>query len=380
MNILITGGAGFIGQHITRKLLADTRAEKITILDNLSPQIHGDAPDIAALSNPKVRFLQADVRDKKALAQAIEGVNFIIHLASETGTGQSMYDITQYSEVNISGTANILDVLTNTKHTVKKVLLASSRSIYGEGRYLCQTHGDVFPGTRLLEDLQAKAFEPKCPVCKGKLTVAPTTEDSNINPISYYALTKRIQEEILQYGVLSGSYDYVILRLQNVYGPGQSLKNPYTGIISIFSNLMKLGKEAINIFEDGEESRDFVYVEDVADAFIKSMFDSNVKNKVMNIGSGKQTTVMEVAETLKKSLNSGIELKISGDFRLGDIRHNFADITEARNNIGFDPKFSFKEGIQKFVDWAKIQEAEKDAYNKSLNEMKEKGLMFSSKS
>lgn len=375
MKVLITGGAGFIGKYCA--MLLREKGHNVSIIDSLSPQIHGDSPDISWMSDNNIQFVKGDVRNIEALKPLVQSAESIIHLVSETGTGQSMYDIDNYTSVNLQGTANLIHVLANEKHDVKRVVLSSSRSIYGEGKYFCEEHGAVFPDSRNEEDLTNGFFELRCPTCSKKAKLVNTTEDSPANPLSYYALTKKIQEEMLTYAAKNHDFTYNILRYQNVYGPGQSLKNPYTGILSIFTNLVKLKKQEINIFEDGEESRDFVFVTDVAAATVRMATDLDIKNQTINIGAGVSTSVMEVAQAIKNYFNSDIELKVSGDYRLGDIRHNIADLTKAKSLIGFEPTVQFQDGIKQFLEWADKEDSGEDLYQKSLSEMKEKGLLKS---
>ena len=373
--VLITGGAGFIGSHIALKLI--DKGYEVIILDNLIEQIHGDEPDCTSplycCIKDKVRFIRADVRDKIALEQALADVDYVIHLAAETGTGQSMYEIKRYVDVNIGGTALLLDLLTNTKHHVRRVIVAESRAIYGEGKYLCPQCGDVYPTERKDEDMAKGVFECLCPRCGGQLTLVATTEDSVIHPSSVYGIGKQVQGQLVHLICKNIGIESVSFRYQNVYGPGQSLTNPYTGILSIFSTRIKNHKE-INIFEDGKESRDFVYIDDVVDATIAGLEVPEANGHVFNIGTGIATDVLTVAETLCKHYGITVPLNVSGNYRLGDIRHNYADITLAKKILGFSPRWSFDAGIKAFCDWVNQQELQTDNYEVSLEEMKQKGL------
>ncbi|WP_071131779.1 SDR family NAD(P)-dependent oxidoreductase [Enterococcus timonensis] len=373
-NVLITGGAGFIGSTIALKLLK--KGYQVTVLDSLSPQIHGENPDNSELYQRikgKVNFIKGDVRNRQDWEKALENQNIIVHLAAETGTGQSMYDIQKYVDINIGGTALLWDILTNKKTAVEKVVVASSRAIYGEGRYHCAKDGDVYPIERRDEDMAKGDFEVKCPICNGEVELVGTTEDSKIHPTSTYGLTKHTQEELSLMIGKSIGIPVVTYRYQNVYGPGQSLKNPYTGILSIFSTIIKNGND-INIFEDGLETRDFVYIDDVADATILGIEKEEANFHSFNVGTGEKTDVLTVAKTLIEKYGIPTEVKVSGNYRLGDIRHNFADISLIHNLLGFTPKVSFDEGIGHFADWVNQQEIEKDNYEASIAEMKEKGL------
>lgn len=373
-NVLITGGAGFIGSTIALKLI--DKGYEVTVLDSLSPQIHGENPDNSELYQRikgKVNFIKGDVRNREDWEVALAGQNVIVHLAAETGTGQSMYDIEKYVNTNIGGTALMWDILTNQKNEVEKVIVAASRAIYGEGRYHCTKDGDVYPTERLDEDMAKGDFEVKCPICGGEVTLLSTTENSKIHPTSTYGLTKHTQEELSLMLGKSIGIPVVTYRYQNVYGPGQSLKNPYTGILSIFSTIIKNGN-AINIFEDGLETRDFVYIDDVADATILGIEKDEANFCSFNVGTGEKTDVLTVANTLIEKYGIPTEVKVSGNYRLGDIRHNFADISLIQEKLGFQPKVSFDEGIGHFAAWVNQQEVEKDNYEASIQEMKEKGL------
>ncbi|MEQ8573006.1 MAG: NAD-dependent epimerase/dehydratase family protein, partial [Fulvivirga sp.] len=303
---------------------------------------------------------------------AISGQNIIVHYAAETGTGQSMYQITKYVDVNVNGTAIMLDMLVNTEHSVKKVILASSRALYGEGKYFSENVGFVYPEARTDENLSKGNFEVTFPG-SNELKLVATDEESKIHPASIYGITKQNQEQMILITCKSLGIAAVSLRYQNVYGSGQSLKNPYTGILSIFSTQIKNGNE-INIFEDGLESRDFVYISDVVEATILAIKSEKANNKIYNVGSGVATNVITVAKTLIRKYNSDVNYKISGNYRLGDIRHNFADLTKVNNELGFVPKVNFEQGISHFVDWVNQQKIEKDLNKEALEEMRRKNL------
>lgn len=374
-NILITGGAGFIGSNIALKLVE--KGMNVTVLDNLSPQIHGDHPEITSPLYKsilkKVTFRKGSVTSKEDWESVIKEQDAIIHLAAETGTGQSMYEIQKYIEVNSGGTALMLDILANTSHQVKKIVIASSRAIYGEGKYKCAEHGIVYPVERLDEDMTKGDFSCKCPECQKVVEILPTTEDSKIHPSSVYGITKQNQEQLVLTVCKSLRIAAVGYRYQNVYGPGQSLSNPYTGILSIFSTRIKNGN-SINIFEDGNETRDFVYIEDVVSATILGLEKDEANNKVYNVGTGIATDVRTVAETLVKFYRKEVPIQISGNYRLGDIRHNFADISKIKSELGFEPQWSFEKGIEAFTNWVDQQEIPEDKYELSIEEMKNKGL------
>jgi len=375
MNILITGGAGFIGSNLSLALI--NKGHSVTVFDNLSTQIHGDSPESSFLYQSiknKTRFIKGDIINKQDWEKALKDQDVIVHLAAETGTGQSMYQIEKYCGVNIGGTALFLDILTNDRSlSVKKVIVASSRAIYGEGKYKDSVGNFFYPEERNANDLANGVFEVRCPVTGHNAQAVATDEESKIHPSSVYGITKQNQEQMVRTVCKSLNIPAVAFRYQNVYGPGQSLSNPYTGILSIFSTLIKNGKD-INIFEDGKESRDFVYIDDVVDATILGIEKDEANYNVYNVGSGVPTDVLTVAETLKQKYKSNISLNIGGNYRLGDIRHNFADLTKIRKDLGFIPQFDFLSGITKFTNWVDSQEVQRSKYEESLNEMKGKGL------
>lgn len=375
--ILITGGAGFIGSNLALALLK--RGHQVTVLDNLSEQIHGKNPEKTSplyLSiKDKVHFIKGTVACRETLQKAIADNTVIVHLAAETGTGQSMYEIQHYTDVNIGATALLLDILTNEKHSVKKVVVASSRAIYGEGKYYNKTKNTfVYPLQRTDNDMQKGDFEVKDPQNHSDvLELVATTEDAIIHPTSVYGITKQVQEQLVMTVCPTIGIAGVAFRYQNVYGPGQSLKNPYTGILSIFSTQIKNGN-GINIFEDGKETRDFVFISDVVDATVLGIEKETANNQVFNVGTGVATDVITVATELSNNYGIQVPITISGNYRLGDIRHNYADITKAKQLLGFEPKVSFKEGLKQFTDWVNTQEVEEDKYQQSIDEMKAKGL------
>ncbi len=373
-NILITGGAGFIGSNLALKLI--DKGYAITVLDNLSPQIHGENPTETSplyLSiKEKVKFILGTVTSEADWKKAIEGQDAIVHYAAETGTGQSMYEVKKYIDVNINGTALLLDLLVNTTHNIKKVVVASSRSIYGEGKYMSKELGAVYPTQRTAEYMDQNDFEVKYPGSSA-LTLVGTDETSKIHPSSVYGITKQNQEQMVLTVCPTIGIAGVAFRYQNVYGPGQSLKNPYTGILSIFSTQIKNGN-GINIFEDGKETRDFVFIDDVVDATILGLEKEEANNEVFNVGTGVATDVLEVANGLIKNYGVDVPVAVSGNYRLGDIRHNYADLTKIKTLLGFEPKVTFEQGLAKFTQWVNTQEVQEDQYQKSIDEMKAKGL------
>lgn len=375
-NILISGGAGFIGSNLALSLIE--KGFQVRVLDNLSPQIHGSNPiETSPLYQSivgKVDFINGTVTSPEDWRRAIYGQDAIIHLAAETGTGQSMYEIKKYCDVNIGGTALLMDLLTNEKHTIKKIVVASSRAIYGEGKYQCALHGTVYPDARISKNMIKGDFECKCPICGKKVQLLPTSEDSKLHPISIYGITKQNQEQIVFASSYAIGIPSVVFRYQNVYGPGQSLSNPYTGILSIFSAQIKRNSN-INVFEDGKESRDFVFIEDAVNATINGLENEMANYKTLNVGYGKSISVEDVARLLIETYNSKTGIYISGNFRLGDIRHNYADILRMKEILGFAPKWEFAKGIIKFAEWVNKQQITDDGLSNSFIELKERGLL-----
>lgn len=377
MKVLITGGAGFIGQRLAKMLLG--QGADVCILDNFNHQVHS-YDELPENLKARVQLIKADIRDREALKLALDSADKVVHFAAETGTGQSMYEIERYFSVNVQGTANLLDLLQNDTagSKVNSIIVASSRAIYGEGAYRCKEHDTVYPDQRKQQSLLDGQFDPICPHCHGSITLLPTPEDAPFKPMSVYGLTKQVQEQALLMFAQTKGINGFGLRYQNVYGPGQSLKNPYTGILAVFSNLARQN-QAIEIYEDGVESRDFVYIDDIVDATLQCINFSGHFVGALNVGSGHATSVLKVAEEIKEFFNSKSIITVSGAFRMGDIRHNMADLHLVNTVLGFEPKVNFKEGLNRFLSWAVQQpEEDKSAYARSANELVAKGLMSNS--
>jgi dTDP-L-rhamnose 4-epimerase len=374
--ILITGGAGFIGTHLSRRLLA--LGYRVRVLDTLSAQVHGEVPTgVDWLVAGDVEFFRGSVTSPADLTRALADVDHVVHLAAETGTGQSMYEVARYCEVNSMGTALLFDVLGRMDgHQVKRVLLTSSRSVYGEGAYRCDACGaeHVYPGARQAAQLRAHAWEPLCPHCSAPLVAVATTERDAVRPASIYAATKFAQEDLVRIACDSMGLGYAIFRLQNVYGEGQSLKNPYTGILSIFSTRIRRGMQ-LPIFEDGKETRDFVHVSDVVEALVAGLRSEAPVNDVLNVGSGIGTSVEEVARELTVALGCTPDVKVTGQFRLGDIRHNFADVSRLEAALGVKPQVSLREGLSRFAEWVKTQPLPEDRLEQANKELVDRKLM-----
>lgn len=363
--ILITGGAGFIGSH-----LADLLIEKnydVHVLDNLDPQVHGTQQKIPEYLNPEVKFIQGDVRDKKTVVRALEDVDAVFHLAAKVGVGQSMYEIEKYTDVNNVGTAVLMEALI--ENPVRKLVVASSMSIYGEGLYVDDTGKSYMNCHRKRSDLQEHRWE----LYKNEKTLKPipTPEEKAPELSSVYALSKYDQEKLCLITGQAYHVPTIALRLFNVYGTRQALSNPYTGVLAIFSSRLLNGNSPL-IFEDGMQQRDFIHVKDVARAFVAAM-ESDVSNEVFNVGSGNHYTIKYIAEKLAKVMGKEIDPKISGQYRVGDIRHCFSDISKMKSMLNFEPEVDFEEGLAEMADWLEKQTASDDV-DKASKELEKRGL------
>lgn len=372
--VLITGGAGFIGSRLAKRFTEDGAA--VTVLDALIPQVHGSDPEasssVIALRDTAT-LMRGTVSSRDDLRRAVDGADVVVHLAAETGTGQSMYEIDRYTETNVGGTSKLLEVLAEEGNAVKRLVVASSRSIYGEGSYRTVDGRIVHPPQRSDTDMARGDFEVRMQG-EGAIVSVPTEENARLHPSSVYGITKHAQEALVMTIAPTLDIEPVALRYQNVYGPGQSLSNPYTGILSIFSSLIRQGNE-INIFEDGHESRDFVYIDDVVTATYLAATTSGVGGAVLNVGSGVGTTVHEVVAALFEAFGSTVPTRVSGNYRLGDIRHNVADTTRLRERLGFVPETSFREGVHRFAEWVMSEPVGADSYQHALNEMASRNLL-----
>ncbi|MCA9921180.1 MAG: SDR family NAD(P)-dependent oxidoreductase [Anaerolineales bacterium] len=369
-HILITGGAGFIGSHLADALLI--QGHQVTVLDNLLPQVHGISSERPNYLHKDVNLIVGDVRNAEVVERVVRNVDIVYHFAAHTGVGQSMYQIREYMDVNVQGTAVLLESLYKQNKNLRKLILASSRAVYGEGAYTCPNCGIVSPHPRTITQLQASRWDLSCPICDRSVTPIPTPETHPANPRSVYAVSKLTQEQLCTIFGETYQIPVVILRYFNVYGPRQSLGNPYTGVLSTFITRLHNNKH-LNIYEDGLESRDFVYVSDIIQACQLAMEKPTANNQIFNIGIGKTITLMEIAKALTRQLN-GSPPQVTGQYRVGDIRHCYADINKACKFLGYVPKITFEQGVNKLIrqisaqhleDYSDIAEKELQAHGLS---------------
>jgi dTDP-L-rhamnose 4-epimerase len=369
-NVLVTGGAGFIGSHLVDALLE--KGHHVRVLDSLVSQVHGSGATPLYL-NPQANFVQGDVCDRAAVDKALDGIDVVFHQAAEVGVGQSMYEIERYVRANNLGTAVLLEAILERKQQIKKLVVASSMSIYGEGAYSCKTCGKIYPPLRPGSQLQDHRWEPECTACASPLSPIPTGEDKPLFPTSVYAVTKQDQEQFCL--IVGRSYDIptVALRYFNVYGPRQALSNPYTGVCAIFSARLLNGNRPM-IFEDGEQTRDFVHVSDIVQGNLLAMESYKADYHAINIGTGRATSIRQVSDLLSKGLGVAIEPEIVAKYREGDIRHCVADVSRARSLLGYEPKVSLEEGIPKLLSWVRAQAAE-DQVEQATAELQSRRLV-----
>ena len=370
MKVLLTGGAGFIGKHLLARLPADVA---VVVVDSLDEQIHTQGrtfpPEVAA----RAECVCADVRDTPRYAAAAEGADVVVHLAAQTGTGQSMYEMSRYVQHNTDGTARLLELVHALKHKPRRVVLASSRAVYGEGAFGDARHPVTSPGRRV-EDLQAGRWGTYGPDGR-ELPPLLMHEDHPPRPTSVYGLTKLWQEQLVENYCRAGGLEHLIFRFQNVYGPGQELRNPYTGIMGIFVNATAQG-QPIELFEDGNVTRDFVYVEDVAAAVTRAVLHPGPLRTVVNCGSGQPTTLWELVRRIAQAVGKETRVTCSGRFRVGDVRHAVADMRRFPEVLGAWTPTGLEAGLRRYVEWYLTQPpVEQQLLHNSLKEMAAKGLL-----
>lgn len=373
--VLITGAAGFIGAHLVQRLLEDGLS--IRALDNLSAQIHGpDGHFPAWQTHTQVEIVRTSVTDPDIWGAALEGVDAVVHLAAETGTGQSMYQIGHYNAVNSQATAQMMEAIAQCDAAITRIVLSSSRSIYGEGAFGCTACGlaPVYPPPRSVEAMRRGEWDQPCPRCATPMTFRHTGEDAPARPASVYAATKLAQEDLVRIVAAANNIPATILRFQNVYGEGQSLNNPYTGILSIFSTRIRRGLE-LPVFEDGEETRDFVHVSDVVAAIRAALFAPPEVSGTFNVGSGVATSIATVARELNRAFGGMSEIRVTGEFRVGDIRHNVADLSQLEALLGVRPEIDLPTGLARFAQWVGGQPLPEDRLAEANNELRARRLM-----
>jgi dTDP-L-rhamnose 4-epimerase len=348
--VLITGGAGFIGSHTGDRLIE--AGYRVRVLDSLVPQVHttGRRPDYL---HPEIELHVGDVLDTSAVEVALADVDYVYHLAADTGVGQSAYSVRRYFQTNVLGTAALWEAIQRTGPPIKRLVLSSSRAVYGEGKYNCPTHGPFFPKQRSEQQLQARDWWHYCPICSSRLNFGPTDEEAPLNPVSVYGLTKKVQEDVSIFMSQATGVPVTIFRYFNVYGPRQSQSNPYTGLIPLFCTRLSTGR-AVSLYEDGVPVRDFVHVSDVARANVAAIQAHSTPIEVLNVGTGRPLALHEVAEALRRELSRNGRIEQTGKYRIGDILGCYADIGRARDLLG--DAIRFEDGIRFLTPWLKQQD------------------------
>jgi dTDP-L-rhamnose 4-epimerase len=367
MRTLVTGGAGFIGAHLVRRLVAD--GEDVVVLDSLAQQVHGGEPPTLP---DGVRLFEGNVGDADLVDQALDGVDRVVHLAAAVGVGQSMYEIAAYVRENTMATATFLERLVARSRLPSRLVVASSMSIYGEGEYECAEHGAVAPHPRAEEQLLAREWECACPDCGRTLTARPTRETKPLIPTSVYAITKRDHEELCLVTGSAYGIPTVALRFFNVYGPGQALSNPYTGVAAIFASRL-LNRRPPVIFEDGRQSRDFTHVSDIVEGILLALDSDRAVGAALNLGTGRPSAVDDIARLLAEGLEVDSEPERTHQYRAGDIRHCYADPSRAAELLGFQARVPLEQGMTELVGWLADQESV-DRVEAATQELAARGL------
>jgi len=370
--ILVTGGAGFIGSHTADALIE--RGCSVRVLDNLSRQVHGPIHRLPPYMNSDVKFFFGNIRDRNLLRDALRDVTVVFHFAAAVGVGQSMYQIHHYMDVNTLGTAILLDLLASEQHSIRKLIVASSMSVYGEGQYVCDECGPVISQPRSKSQLISHDWEMRCPNCENHLSSVPTAETKPLHPTSIYAISKRDQEEMCICVGRALGIPTIALRYFNVYGPRQSLSNPYTGVVAIFSSRLLNGQSPV-IYEDGQQLRDYIHIRDVVQANLLALDNDDVDFEVFNVGTGQPLRIVDVARTLCQQIGNGITPFITQRYRVGDIRHCYPDISRTRSRLGFQPLVSFEKGLTDLVAWLRRQKAV-DHFEQATKELWTKKLVY----
>lgn len=369
--VLITGGAGFIGSHLADALLK--RGAAVRVLDCLDPQVHGSKREVPDYLNPDAEFVLGDVRDHDTVRKALEGCDYIVHFAAAVGVGQSMYRMEHYTSVNSLGASVVLEEAAGKRDSVRKMLVASSMSIYGEGMYRCSACGDVAPGLRPAEQLARHRWEVLCPSCGKPVVPIPVPESKPLYPASIYAINKRSHEEMFLVAGRAYGIPAVAMRFFNVYGTRQALSNPYTGVGAIFASRLLNGNPPV-IFEDGGQSRDFIHVKDVARACADALENPAANFMTLNVGTGKATSILEIAGMMARYLGGRTDdFIVRNQYRAGDIRHCYADISLIKRVLGFRPEIDFEDGVTDLCEWVSSRSAP-DRVDSATRELEEHGL------
>lgn len=369
--VLITGGAGFIGSHLADVLLK--RGAEVRVLDCLDPQVHGSGKEAPDYLNSRVEFFLGDVRNRETVRKALEGCDYIVHFAAAVGVGQSMYRMEHYTSVNSLGASVVLEEAVRRKDSLRKMLVASSMSIYGEGMYRCSECGDKAPGLRSSQQLAQHRWEVLCPDCGKPLAPIPVPESKPLYPASIYAINKRSHEEMFLVAGRAYGIPAVAMRFFNVYGTRQALSNPYTGVGAIFASRLLNGNPPV-IFEDGGQSRDFIHVKDVARACADALENPAANFMTFNVGTGKATSILEIAEMMARHLGGRTDnFVVRNQYRAGDIRHCCADISLIERVLGFHPEIDFEDGVKDLCRWVSSCSAS-DRVDSATRELEEHGL------
>lgn len=367
--VLILGGCGFVGSHTADALVR--LGHSVTVFDNLSPQVH--PAGFPSYMSREVEFVRGDVRDQRALAKAVVRADAIFNFAAAVGVGQSMYEISEYTSTNIQGTANLLQAILDSKATPEKLIVASSMSIYGEGRHQCASCGVFAPTARSSEQLRQKKWELHCPRCGGVLHPTATDEEKPLHCTSIYALSKKAQEEMTLLFGDTYKIPTIALRYFNIYGSRQALSNPYTGVAAIFASRLLNANSPI-VFEDGKQMRDFVNIRDIVNANLLALSSTATENTAFNVGTGEPVSIFQVAQEIARMLSSDIQPTVSGTYRAGDIRHCYADISKSTRLLGYKPTVKFRQGVAELVEWLEYQQAH-DYTEKALRQLSVRGLV-----
>jgi dTDP-L-rhamnose 4-epimerase len=375
MHILVTGAAGFIGSHTVDLLVQ--RGHQVTAVDSLDPQVHGEAATPkniqAHLDGKRIVFVQGDVRDRVLMTELVSKADAVLHLAAAVGVGQSMYLPHHYADVNVGGTSLLLELLVNKERRVKRLVVASSMSLYGEGACQCASCGPVLAAERTDANLAAGRFELFCSRCGAPVQPVGTTEEKPLNCTSIYAITKKVQEEMSVVFGRAYGLPVVALRYFNVYGPRQSLNNPYTGVAAIFLSRLKSGNPPV-VFEDGGQSRDFIHVSDIARANVLAVESDRPGQSVFNVGTGRNISVLQVAEILRAGLGASTAIDVTGRYRGGDIRHCHASAARIAEALGFRAEVRVEDGFGELIAWSRGQQVV-DRFDRSFEELRARGLV-----